>query len=64
MQLNHIQEKVKKTNISRYNCENVYQNDEIKNKIKNTFLKKYGGHPMKNKIRHNEARKKNNNNYV
>ena len=41
--------KIKETCLERYGCENVFQNEEIKEKIKETCLEKYGeAHPMKN----------------
>lgn len=34
--------KNKKTNLQRYGCENVFENEDIKNKITNTNKEKYG----------------------
>ena len=36
--------------ISNYNVDNTSKVSEIKNKIKETFIEKYGGHPMHNEI--------------
>ncbi len=41
-----ILEKRKNTCLKKYNCENVSQNETIKCKIKETFIKKYGGYPL------------------
>jgi hypothetical protein len=42
-------EKTKATNIKKYGCENVFQNDKIKEKIVETNLEKYGvDNPSKN----------------
>jgi hypothetical protein len=57
----HIRKKIKRTVLNRYNVENVFQNDIIKNKIKETHNKKYGGnyHTVKlgNKIKLLEDKK-------
>ena len=41
--------KYKETCLEKYGCENVYQNEEIKNKIKNTKQEKYGDEYYNNK---------------
>ena len=41
-------EKRKYTNIKRYGHQSTNQSEIIKQKIKNTFLNKYGGHPFRN----------------
>ena len=42
-------DRTKETNLQRYGVENVFQSEEIKEKIRNTNIKKYGDiHPNKN----------------
>ena len=44
--------KTKETNLKRYGSENVFQNEQIKNKIKETNIEKYGvEYPIKNEER-------------
>jgi len=47
----NTQEKTKKTNLEKYGCENVFSNNDIKNKIRQTTLEKYGEtHYLKSNI--------------
>lgn len=41
-QLSETKEKIKKTNLEKYGCENPLQNNSIKEKVKQTCLEKYG----------------------
>ena len=53
-----IQDKMISTNLKVWKCENVFQNEEIKNRIKESNIKKYGKeHPMQDK-KFQENRKK------
>ena len=46
------------TNIKKYGCENVFQNEEIKDKIKQTNLERYGvEHPAQNENIHTKQQK-------
>ena len=42
LQRKDVQEKIKKTNLERYGCENSGSSNIVKEKIKKTFLKRYG----------------------
>jgi len=42
-----VMDKIKSTNITKYGSEFYTETDEFKNKVKNVFNEKYGGHPTK-----------------
>ena len=55
---NH-RKKVEETNLKRYGVSNVFQSEEVKSKIKETFICKYGvDHPMKNDSYRDDMRQK------
>lgn len=48
-EIDSINEKIKKTNLSKYGCENPFSNEDIKNKIVESNIDKYGvKSPMQN----------------
>lgn len=57
-QENSKSEKTKKTNLDKYGVENVFQSQEIKNKIKDKLIKSYGvDSPLKSEQILNKAKK-------